>query len=547
MAAATVAAAPPRHHRGGSLRGTATLVRFTLRRDRVRLPVWIAALVLSTVSSVSSFTTTYPSAKERQARAELMDSPTGAALAGPGHGLDGYTYGAMISNEMLLYVAIFAALMSVLLVTRHTRAEEETGCAELVRASVVGRRAPLTATLIVVAGANLLLGALLALGLGSSGVESITWAGSIAFAASVTAAGLVFTGVAAVTAQVTEHARGAAGIAGALLGTAYALRAAGDMSNGALSWLSPIGWAQATRAYVDERWWPLGIAIAVTATLIAVAYRLAARRDLGAGLVRPRPGPATASPLLSTPLGLALRLQRAALLWWSLAMLITGLMYGSLVSSVEDMAADSGTVRDWIQDVPGGSIVDSWLTIIVSVLAMFVSVYAILAAQRAQSEEAAGRAEPVLATGVSRTRWATAHLTVALLGGAFLLLLSALGLGVAAATALDDPGMIPRLLGAALAYVPAMWITAALAIALYGLLPRAIALAWAVLVYALVVGMLGGLFQWPDWMADLSPFGHVPQLPGAEVSALPIVILLAIAAALIAVGLAGFRRRDIAT
>lgn len=228
-------------------------------------------------------------------------------------------------------------------------------------------------------------------------------------------------------------------------------------------------------------------------------------------------------------------------------MLITGLVYGSLVSSVEDMAADSGTVRDWIQDVPGGSIVDSWLTIIVSILAMIVSVYAILAAQRAQSEEAAGHAEPVLATGVSRTRWAAAHLTVALLGGAFLLLLSALGLGIAAATALDDPGMLPRLLGAALAYVPAMWITAALAIALYGLAPRAIALAWVVLVYALVVGMLGGLFQWPDWMTDLSPFGHVPQLPGAEVSALPIVILLAIAAALIAVGLAGFRRRDIAT
>lgn len=545
MAAVTKAPAF-RQRREGSLRGTAALVRFTLRRDRIRIPVWIAALVFGTVSSVSSFTGTYPSAKERQARAELMDSPTGAALAGPGHGLDDYTYGAMMSNEVLLYTAIFAALMSILLVTRHTRAEEESGRAELVRGGVVGRHAPLTAALIVVGGANLLLGALLAAGLGSSGVESIGWAGSLAFAASATAAGLVFTGVAAVTAQVTEHGRGGAGIAGALLGAAFALRAAGDMGNGVLSWLSPIGWAQATRAYVDERWWPLGIAVAVTAALIVAAHRLAERRDLGAGLVRSRPGAATASPLLSTPLGLALRLQRAALFWWSLAMLIAGLVYGSLVGSVEEMAADSGTVRDWIEDVPGGSIVDSWLTIIVSILAMIVTVFAILAAQRAYGEESAGRAEPVLATGVSRTRWVAAHLTVALLGGAFILLLSALGLGTSAAIALDDAAMLPRILGAALVYVPAMWITTALVIALYGLAPRAMALSWAVLVYALLVGMLGGLFQWPDWMADLSPFGHVPQLPGAEVEALPIVILLAITAGLVAIGLAGFRRRDIA-
>lgn len=46
-------------------------------------------------------------------------------------------------------------------------------------------------------------------------------------------------------------------------------------------------------------------------------------------------------------------------------------------------------------------------------------------------------------------------------------------------------------------------------------------------------------------MNNLSPFGHVPQLLAAEFTATPIVILTALAAVLVAVGVAGFRRRDL--
>jgi putative exporter of polyketide antibiotics len=79
-------------------------------------------------------------------------------------------------------------------------------------------------------------------------------------------------------------------MAGALIGAAYAVRAAGDMGDNALSWLSPIGWAQATAAYVDNNWWPLGLAAAVTAALIVAAFALSDRRDIGAAC-----GPAVAA------------------------------------------------------------------------------------------------------------------------------------------------------------------------------------------------------------------------------------------------------------
>lgn len=532
---------------GGALAGTGTLIRFILRRDRIRMPAWIAAIASATVSTGVSYPDLYPTAATRQAQADVVTgNPAMAAMTGPGYGADDYTYGAMMSNEMLGFVAIFAALMSVLLLVRHTRAEEETGRAELVRATVVGRHAHMTAALATVAIANVALGGVIALGYASLGIESMDWTGSFAFGASLTAVGLVFGGVAAVTTQVTERARAASGMAGALIGVAYVLRAVGDMGDGTLSWLSPIGWAQQTRAYVDERWWPLLLALAVAALLVAAAYALSTRRDVGAGMVAQRPGAAAASGALGTPLGLALRLQRGSLIGWGVAMATLGLVYGSAVGVIQDYA-DNEVIQDMLSGVGGATLVEQWLSMVISLLAMVSTIYAILAILRLRGEETDGRAEPVLATALSRTRWVTTHMAVAFAGGAGVLLLTGLVLGIGAAASQGEVDLAWEVLGAAAAYLPAMWLTAGLAVAVFGIAPRVIGLAWLILVYAIVVGYLGALLGFPAWMSDLSPFGHVPRLPGAELTVLPLVVLTAIAAALVAIGLAGFRRRDLHT
>ncbi|TDC82461.1 ABC transporter permease [Actinomadura sp. 7K507] len=545
---AAVTEAPPAagpSGRDGTLTGTGTMVGFMLRRDRIRIPVWILGITLTTLMTASNLKSTYGTAEGRQSRAALVDSPTGIAFSGPGYGLDDYTYGAMLANEVLGFVAIFVALMSVLLFNRHTRTEEEAGRAELVRASVVGRHAPITAALIVVGGANVALGAIMTLALGGSGIETVTWPGSLLFGASLTAVGLFFTAVAAVTAQLTEYGRGAAGMAGAAIGVAYALRAVGDMGNGVLSWLSPIGWAQATRVYVDDRWWPLALALVLAAALVAVAFSLTTRRDVGAGLMPPRPGPRTAAPFLGTPLGSALRLQRAALLWWSVSMAALGAVYGAFAGDVQDAIGDNETMREWVQTLPGADLTDQFLGVIMSMLATICAIYAILALQKPRGEETGGRAEPMLAAAVSRTRWLAGHLAVALAGSVAVLLLSGLGAGIAAAFSVGDAELLYTMPAAALAYAPAVWVAAGVVVALYGLAPKAMGLAWAVVVYAVIVTTFGGLLQFPDWMNDLSPFGHVPQLPGAQMSWPPVLVLTAIAAALVAVGLAAFRRRDL--
>jgi ABC-2 type transport system permease protein len=172
MMTAATATMPPVHAtapaRASALAGTGTLIRFILRRDRVRIPVWVLAIAFSVLGSVASFADTYPTAADRQARADVMDNAVAKLFTGPGHGLDNYTYGAMTANEMLPITAVAVALMSIFLVVRHTRAEEETGRADLVRATVVGRHATTAATVTVVGGANVLLCALLTVGLPAS-------------------------------------------------------------------------------------------------------------------------------------------------------------------------------------------------------------------------------------------------------------------------------------------------------------------------------------------------------------------------------------------
>jgi ABC-2 type transport system permease protein len=431
--------------------------------------------------------------------------------------------------------------MSLLLTGRYTRTEEERGRTELVRASVVGRLAPTTAAVALVAAIDVVAGAgvtaaLLALGQ--------PFAGSLALGASFTATGIVFAAVAALAAQVTESARAAHGIAAATLGAAYALRAAGDVGDGTLSWLSPIGWGQELRPFAGERWWPLLISLTAAGALLAAAFALLARRDLGAGLVPARPGRPTAGPRLATPVGFALRLQRGALVGWAVGLFCLGVTYGAVGADARDLLDTSSQLQDFF-DRGGQGIVDAFLATTLLLAALVAAGYAIQSVLRLHGEESSGRAEPVLATAIGRRRWAGGHLAVALSGAALVQLATGLGAGLAYAVRSGDAEQVPRLMAASLGQLPAVWVLAGIAVAGFGLAPRLGAIAWGALAVCVLLALLGPLLDLPGAVMDVSPFTHSPELPGGSVAAGSLVVLTAIAALLTAAGLAAFGRRDV--
>jgi ABC-2 type transport system permease protein len=523
------------------LTGTLALVRFIVRRDRFVLLACVLAIAGLSLLSASSLRDMYPSAADRREfAASVHDNPALIAIRGPERALE--TPGGLAAFQIGGLMVAFAGLASLLLVGRHTRAEEERGRTELVRAAATGRFAPPTAALVVSGGVAVLNAVLIALGL--IGLDYPT-AGSVALGASFGAAGLVFAGVGALTAQIPESARPAYGMAAAVLGFAYVLRAAGDLGDGTLSWLSPIGWGQAMRPYADERWWPLLVALAATAALVVAAFVLLSRRDLGAGLVPPRPGPPRASPALGHPLGLAIRLQRGSVIGWSAGLFLLGLSYGSVGKNIEEFLDDNQAAGDLIGNVGGASLVDSYFVTTILFMALIGTGFAISSALRLRGEETSGRAEPVLSTGVERWRWASSHLAVALAGTVILLFSAGLGVGLAHGIRTGDLGEAPRLAGAALAQAPAVWIMAGIAAALFGLAPRAVPAAWGALAFCVLVGIAGPMLDFPDWVQELSPYHHAPELPAHSLAAGPVIGLTALAAAFTAVGVTAFRRRDV--
>jgi ABC-2 type transport system permease protein len=106
---------------------------------------------------------------------------------------------------------------------------------------------------------------------------------------------------------------------------------------------------------------------------------------------------------------------------------------------------------------------------------------------------------------------------------------------------------VSRLVGASLVYVPAVWLLAGIAVALFGLAPRAALAAWAAMAFCFVIGMFGQLLSLPSWLMDISPFQRTPRVPADGVSLVPVLAIAAVAAVLTAAGMAGFRHRDVAS
>ena len=524
-----------------TLTGTIALLGLILRRNRIWILIWVASIALLVFMTAVGVAGLFPTqASIDEAAAATQNNAAAIAFNGPAQGLD--TLGGEVAFQVDAMGLVIVSLMSLFTVGRLTRGEEEAGRLELVRSLPVGVHAPTVAALITVAAMNVVVGALTFLALVAAGLPTT---GSLVVGGSYAAVGIFFAGVALVAAQVTENTRTVYGSGVAVVGLAYLVRAVGDVGDGTLSWLSPIGLAQKARPYADERWWPLLPLLAAAVALIAVASRLAAKRDHGAGLVSPRPGPATAAPSLGHPFGLAIRLQRGTLLGWGAAVLVVGIAYGWIAPTIDSFVANNPTMAKFMASAGAGSLTDTYFATAFRIMALIASGFAIQSALRLRGEESALRAEPLLAAPVSRWRWAASHLVIALAGSLALLAVAGLATGLSYAIAGGPWSSVPRLLAAALVYAPAMWLLTALAVIIFGLAPRWVDAIWAILAGCFIVALLGVVLGLPDWVQQLSPFDHIPALPAARLDVLPLALLTLLAAVIVLGGLVGLRRRDI--
>jgi len=527
--------------------GTRALVRLDLRLDRLRLGLLIGGLAAFVAMVCSSFDSLYPEAADRQSFAADM-SASGAIRAFYGT-VYGTSIGALTAWRSSGMTAI-AALVAMFLVVRHTRGDEESGRRELLGATVVGRQAPLVATLVVALAAYVVLAAAITLVLLALGQP---FAGSLALGLAFAGMGWVFAGVAAVAAQLTVSSRTANGIAAAVLAVAALLRMGGNAAdaNGGSApwpvWLSPMGWADQVRPFAGNHWWVLILFVVATAVLVAAALVLSTRRDVGGGLLPTRPGPAAGASWLRSPVALAWRLQWGSLLAWAVGLGVFGAVIGGVAKSAADVVRDNPDLADMIERLGGkGVISDAFLAGSIGFLGVAAAGCGIQAALRLRGEETSERAEPVLATSVPRLRWAGSHFVFAFVGPAVAMLVAGVAAGVAYGLSLGDGlDQVGRVLAGALVQLPAVWVMAGVAILLIGAFPRWSSASWLALIAVIVILFVADLIDGAQWLKDLSPFTHIPKVPGGSVQALPLVLLTTVAAALSTTGIEALRRRDL--
>ncbi len=525
--------------------GIKSLVGLALRRDRLKLPLWlvgISLMILSIVHAYAEF-----SAQEMKDMIIMAAANPGMRLfvAPISMGVIG-DIGTFFLFRMSFIIAIMVGIMSIQIVVRHTRHNEETGCAELLSSTVLGRYASLTAALIVAICANIILSFMMAFAMIAGGLPA---GGSFVAGFSFGAFGIIFAGIAAICVQLSENSRGSSGLASMALAFVFLINAVGNIlgkvNAGGLGyesawpvWLSPLGWVQQMHAYDENNWWILILFVVLLVPLVYSAFILVNRRDIGRGILAAKPGPGDAPKSLLSPLGLAWRLQRGALLGWMIPIALFALIFG-------------GASQDFGETIEGVEMFEQVLAaaaenfgfMMISVMSVIISIYTMQSLLRKRTEEDGGPLEAVLATPVKRSTWMASHIICSVVGTLILLVIFALGLAVASeATSSQTIAYIKM----ALYQGSGIIALAGCIIAVYGLLPRiSRTLSWVVVMFAMLAGpFFGALLDLPEGLQEISPFSHVGLVP-ADITASGIIILIIVGVLLGAIGMVSFNRRNL--
>lgn len=536
---------------GPTLSGLGTMTRFILRRNRWFLSIWIVMLAPMPPMTVAKYTEILPPEQRTPAALNLLaTNPTMRFLLGLPFDLS--SAGGFTAWRIGTFLAGAAAMMCALFVIRNTRAEEENGHQELLRAGIVGRHAPLAATLLSVAFAMAVTGLLLTSGLIGAGANGL---GAWVYGAGIALVGLMFAGVGAVCAQIFSSARTARYWAvGIVLGGLYALRGVIDASGDSLAtplvaWFMPLDWFQLARPYADERPWVLLLPLAVSAVLFTLAFWMAAHRDHGAGLRQTALGRADAPASLSGAYGLAWRLQRSTLIGWFVGVVLFALTVGAMAESITSFFDGNASTAQMLHKMGSNtaSLADAFYAAMSNILTPLIALASILVLNRTRAEEQHGHAETILSTTTSRTSFLLSHLCLALLISVGLTMIAIPALGVLPMLDGHPTRLLWTLTQAAFFLLPGNLVLIGLATFLHGWVPTLSSAMWALVGWSIFdTWLLPAMWpQIPDWLARLTPWGWLPHVPGDPVRWLGWSVTVVIATALLGLGYVGYRRRDI--
>ena len=536
--------------RGGA---PATVIARSAARRAVRPGVlWGLVFGAMIASTMAAYQSTFPTPESRVNLVRSFEgNPAFEAIFGLTRRMD--TVAGYTAYKTLFTLIILGAIWGLLIATRLLRGEEDAGRWELLLAGQTTRG---HAARQIVAGLGVGLvavwvpTAMIAVAGARSGRVGIGAGPALFYATAVVAAAAMFMAVGVLASQLAAT-RHAANLMGAgVLAVAYLTRMAADSDPGLgwLRWAGPIGWIEELRPLTGSRWVAFGPIVAFVVVLIALALRMAARRDVGSGAFGERARLTPHTRLLGGQSGLTVRLTWPQVAAWTAALAATGLVLGLVTQSAGQSLQGSPTLERVIARLGasgGGAATYLGFAFVVAAGLVAIAVAGQITAIR--TEEADGHLDNLLVRPVARWRWLSVRLAV----GAGLVVGASVLTGVAAwigaATQHAAVGFVD-LVEAGLNVAPPAIFVLGIGGLVFGLWPRsAIGVTYGLVVWSFLVEALTSTANASRWLRDTSPLLHITPAPAADPNWAAAAWLVALGLLAGAAGVAAFARRDLQT
>lgn len=524
--------------------GTKELLYLYIRRDRLRLLIWILLPVLMLIFHSITIVSLSSGKDIISFLNEFNEDALISAIHGPIMSLD--LEGAILWRGASP-ITLFLGIGAILTVIRHTRTDEETGRTELIRSFSVGRYANLTAAMLLVILLTLLSSMLMTIQMKVIGSSDIK--GVFIFGGTLFFAGIFYGGIGLLACQLKSTSSGSRNIGTIFLGLGLLINILNNMGGGDsfLKLLSPIAWTRVTAPFSGGNVLGLVYCFVISVIPAFLAYTLSIKRDIGGAIFMDQTGSAAAKPSFNSPVALAWKTHKGMLMGWLAAIIlvigafasISPSMSGSISSAFEEIAGDN-----WMEGMTMNLL---FLNIMIYILSIFVGLYSLIAMNNLKKEEMDGRNEIILDKKIKRKEYMFSFVLVALLGSAIILITMGLTGGIIYSMVTNNFGSeFWQIFIMSISKIPAVWILIGAFSMIYGLIPKLTDICWAIwgAFSFLEIAWEGGIINWP--MMQLSPFASSHYT--IHVDNLSIRLLMGIFAAsgiLISIGMVGYEKRDI--
>lgn len=385
--------------------------------------------------------------------------------------------------------------------------------------------------------------------LGRSPSIGFTVSSSLFFALACTCGAAMFLAVGAFTSQLMATRTRASAAAAAVFGASFLIRATADTAR--LHWLlavSPIGWIEKLQPLTGSQpLWLLPI-FGFTALLTGLTVWLASRRDLGDSVIADTDSARPHTALLNSPFWAGLRLTRASVAGWLLAIAFLGTFYGILTKAAVqafNTAGNAAKVFNRIEHTAQHSLGTLYLGFVFFILMPIIMSLVASAVGHIRKDEAEGFVDNFLVRPVSRQRWLAGRLALVGLTAVLACLLSSLCIWAGQAS--QHAGVsFHDLLLAGLNMIAPVLFAFGFAMLAFGFVPRYTTLAiYGLIGWSFLISMVSSGLNLSHWLLDTSLLHQVALAPAVSPAWKTNAVMAALGLLLCAIGMWRFNSRDL--